>query len=93
MAKIKTLEFETMTNSYTTVNKIGEGGAGCVYEVIDQDSKTLALKLLSAAVVSTEKVKRFKNEMEFLSKNHHDNVVAVLDKGFFVDSGKNFLFM
>ncbi|MEJ7577689.1 MAG: serine/threonine-protein kinase, partial [Pyrinomonadaceae bacterium] len=70
----------------------GEGGAGCVYEVTDQESKTYALKLLSANVVSTEKVKRFKNEMNFLSKNRHDNIVAVLDSGFITDNDKKLPF-
>jgi serine/threonine protein kinase len=92
MAKTKTLEFETMSNSYKTVKKLGEGGAGSVYEVIDQDSKTYALKLLSAAVVSTDKVKRFKNEMNFLSKNRHDNIVAVLDSGFITDNERKLPF-
>lgn len=92
MAKTKTLQFETMANSYKTVNKLGEGGAGCVYEVTDQESKTYALKLLSAGVVSTDKVKRFKNEMNFLSKNRHDNIVPVLDSGFITNNEKKLPF-
>lgn len=92
MAKTKPLKFETMSNSYTTTNKLGEGGAGCVYEVTDQDTKIYALKLLSASVVSTDKVKRFKNEMNFLSKNRHDNIVSVLDSGFMTDNTKKLPF-
>lgn len=92
MAKIKKLEFDTMSNSYKTVSKLGEGGAGIVYEVTDQDSRTFALKILSAGVVSTDKVKRFKNEMDFLSKNRHENIVTVLDKGFVTENGKKLPF-
>lgn len=92
MAKIKNLDFETMSNSYKAVKSIGEGGAGSVYEVTDQESKTFAIKLLSVKVVSTDKVKRFNNEMDFLSKNRHDNIVAVLDKGFRIDDGKKIPF-
>ncbi len=92
MAKIKNLEFETTSNSYKAVSKLGEGGAGSVYEVIDQDSKTFALKILSAGVVSTDKVKRFTNEMNFLSKNRHDNIVEVLDDGFITENGKKLPF-
>ena len=92
MAKTKTLQFETMANSYKAVNKLEEGGAGCVYEVTDQESKTYALKLLSAGVVSTDKVKRFKNEMNFLSKNRNDNIVPVLDSGFITNNEKKLPF-
>jgi serine/threonine protein kinase len=92
MAKIKNPEFETMSNSYKSVKKLGEGGAGSVYEVTDQDSKTFALKILSAGVVSTDKVKRFTNEMNFLSKNRHDNIVEVLDSGFITENGKKLPF-
>lgn len=92
MAKINNLEFETMSNSYKAVRKLGEGGAGTVFEITDQDSKTFALKILSSGVVSTDKVKRFKNEMNFLSKNRHDNIVAVLDSGFVMENGKKLPF-
>jgi serine/threonine protein kinase len=82
MSKLKNLRFETMSAVYTPHNVRGEGGAGVVYEVTDEESNRFALKLLSVAVVSTEKTKRFRNEINFLQKNRHANIVPVLDFGF-----------
>ena len=66
---MKTLHFDTTYNSYTSVTVIGEGGSGTVYEVKDEDSKVYALKLLAENNVSSEKLKRFKNEIHFCNKN------------------------
>jgi serine/threonine protein kinase len=79
VAKLKDMAFETLTNSYKAISVLGQGGSGTVYEVTDNHSNIYALKLLSADVISTDKVKRFKNEMNFLYKNRHTNIVPVLD--------------
>jgi eukaryotic-like serine/threonine-protein kinase len=75
--------FETASSSYQIVGpSLGEGGVGRVHEVRDQDGQTFALKVMHPAVISTEKVKRFRNELRFLARNTHVNFVEVTDEGF-----------
>ena len=83
----KKIVFETIDNSYETVGILGQGGAGIVYEVTDQDSNIHALKLLSANKVNREGLKRFKNEINFCSRNKHKNIVSVTDWGFHIVEG------
>jgi serine/threonine protein kinase len=78
--KTKDLTFVTTFEKYTVRQAIGNGGAGTVYDVIDEDGKHFALKLLNHAA-DTTKTKRFKNEISFCSRNIHPNVVRVLDHG------------
>jgi serine/threonine protein kinase len=82
MSKLKDLRFETVKALYRPHEVRGQGGSGVVYEVTDEESNRFALKLLSAAVVSTEKTKRFINEINFLQRNRHPNIVPVLDVGY-----------
>jgi len=82
---LQSLIFETTTNSYRAVEPIGEGGAGRVYKVADDDGRYLALKLLHKG--STLQRRRFRNEIAFCSKNSSPNIVAVLDHGF-IQSGR-----
>jgi eukaryotic-like serine/threonine-protein kinase len=79
---MKRIVFETIDNTYETVGVLGQGGAGIVYEVTDQDGNARALKVLSANNVTREGLKRFKNEINFCSQNKHKNIVTVTDSGF-----------
>ena len=85
--KIQTNTFDTLSNTYTVKRKLGEGGVGTVYEVVDADSNSYALKVVSESVVSTEKLKRFTNELRFLARHQHKNLVPVLDEGFLIRNG------
>ena len=78
----KITTFETLFDTYTKVQQIGEGGSGTVYKVKNSSDDTLALKYLPPDKVTAEKIKRFKNEIYFCSKETHKNVVKVLDYGF-----------
>lgn len=73
--------FKSAFEVYTTSSVLGEGGSGRVFAVNDSRGKELALKCLFPDRVSTEKRKRFKNEIEFCSRHQHDNIVRVLDWG------------
>jgi len=90
MAK-KNRIFDTATNTYTAVEPIGTGGAGIVYRVQDVDGQNFALKCLNAA--DSVKRKRFSNELFFCQKNHHENIVRVLDFGFDGEKGQPFYVM
>lgn len=77
----KSLEFETTFGVYTVDSLIGEGGAGRVYGGVGPGGVPIALKVLSEDRVTTDKRRRFKNEISFLSRNRHKNIVTVLDHG------------
>ena len=83
------LSFETTFGVYELSELLGEGGAGRVYGGFDPDGSPIALKLLARDRVSTDKRKRFKNEIAFLSKNRHANVVTVIDHGISVVDGQS----
>ena len=91
MAKALSI-FETAFDTYSYVRVIGEGGAGRVFEVRTTSNQSLALKCLRPEVASTDKRKRFKNEIDFCSKNRHPNIVQVLDCGIVQWEGKTTLF-
>jgi serine/threonine protein kinase len=77
-------EIQTYKSAFTTyrhVAQIGSGGAGTVVKVEDEDHAIFAVKYLSPEGLSSEKVKRFKNELAFCAENEHANVVKVLDWG------------
>jgi serine/threonine protein kinase len=60
---------------------LGEGGAGRVYGGVGIDNSKIALKVLAADRSTTDKRRRFKNEIAFLLRNKHRNVVTVIDHG------------
>jgi serine/threonine protein kinase len=76
----RALIFETSTNTYTAADVLGEGGAGRVYSVIDEEGRAFALKILHTG--STVQRRRFKNEIAFCSKNSSPHIIAVIDYGF-----------
>lgn len=82
MAKLrKTFELETAFGVYRVTESIGEGGAGRVYGAAGPDGP-VAIKVMSANRMNTDKRRRFKNEIGFLSKAKHPNIVAMSDYGF-----------
>jgi len=75
----KPVELETAFNVYTLSEQLGEGGAGRVYGGVDTTGAEVAVKVLTNH--STDKRRRFKNEIGFLSRNRHANIVTVTDHG------------
>ena len=73
--------FETPFETYRATMKIGEGGSGRVYKTIDNTNAIYAVKALSPERISTEKIKRFKNELDFCRRNRHKNIINVSDAG------------
>jgi serine/threonine protein kinase len=59
----------------------GAGGSGVVYEVVDSEGAPFAVKILDTAKTSTARLKRFKNEIDFCSRNAHKNIIRVLGTG------------
>jgi len=79
--------FETAFNAYKVRRQLGQGGAGIVYEVEDEESNLYALKSLNPGS-TRQKVKRFGNELAFCQKNNHPHVIKVLDSGFSINDGQ-----
>lgn len=82
MVKLKAAaQFETALDTYTVTEMLGEGGAGRVYGGVASDGTLVAVKLLANDKITADKRRRFKNEIAFLAKNTHPNVVSVVDQG------------
>src|SRR6185437_16063341 len=80
--------FETAFDVYKAWSILGEGGAGRVFEATTSDGVSVAIKVLRPEVSSSDKRKRFKNEIDFLSKDRHRGIIRVLDSGVYrVDQG------
>lgn len=83
----KSLIFETPFETYTSLKLLGEGGSGYVHAVKNSTSEEFALKYLNPNRITTEKLKRFKNEVEFCQRNNHQNIVRLIDTGSVVIDG------
>jgi serine/threonine protein kinase len=73
--------FDTAFETYSVTGVLGEGGAGRVFLVRDGSGSEYALKCLFPARVTTEKKKRFRNEVTFCEKVKHLNIIRVVDAG------------
>ncbi len=82
MTKLKKpVTFETTFGVYTVDEQLGEGGAGRVYGGAGADRTPVAVKVLAEERASADKRGRFKNEISFLARNRHRNIVTVIDHG------------
>src|SRR5215216_5390226 len=80
-------------DEYVVRRVIGEGGAGYVLEVISSDGSSLAAKYLRANAASSERLRRFRNEIHFCYNNRHDQIIRVIDHGLVDASGSPFYVM
>jgi serine/threonine protein kinase len=80
MSKLKAaINLQTAFGEYTLDEQLGEGGAGRVYGGVDDSGAQIAIKVLTQT--SSDKKRRFKNEIAFLARNKHANIVTVTDHG------------
>lgn len=80
--------FDTAFDIYEVIGpQLGEGGAGRVYPVTNESKERFALKCLSPDRITTERRKRFKNEIAFCSKYEHLNIIQVIDSGLSIVNG------
>lgn len=85
----KPLVFETTFGTYVAREQLGQGGAGVVYGGLGLDEKPVAIKVLSSDAISADKRRRFKNEIAFLNKTKHPNIVELVDHGVDTSSGSS----
>ena len=83
-------ELKTAFETYTIRGQKGSGGSGEVYEASDPESASYAIKVLDRDKATRSRLKRFKNEIHFCSKNSHRNIVAVVGHGI-TPKGESFL--
>ncbi|XP_031284791.1 putative cysteine-rich receptor-like protein kinase 16 [Pistacia vera] len=77
--KLQVFSFTTIkaaTNSFSSNNKLGEGGYGPVYKARLIKGQEIAVKRLSET--SPQGLEEFKNEVELTARLHHVNLVRVL---------------
>lgn len=68
-----------MWERFTRVRKLGEGGMGEVWLVVDNDARTmLAAKFMRPGLLREKDLLRFARELEALQQLRHENIVAVL---------------
>lgn len=87
MPKTKQIEFITTFSRFISTRLLGEGGSGFVYEVKDDNEQKFAVKVLKKQGITTEKRRRFKNEIIFCQRSSHPNIVSVIDYGIILDEG------
>jgi serine/threonine protein kinase len=73
--------YETAFERYVVNRQVGSGGSGVVFEVRASDDKSYALKLLDRSRTTSQKVKRFQNEIRFCMRALSPNIVQVVDYG------------
>src|SRR6266852_2816406 len=83
---------QIVADRYTVGNKIGAGGMGDVFRVVDRRTEaTVAIKVLKPALATQEMIARFIREGEALRQLNHPNIVALLDA--VQDNGAYYLVM
>ncbi|WP_339672494.1 serine/threonine-protein kinase [Dasania marina] len=73
--------FESPFDSYKATEVLGEGGAGRVYAATGSNGNDIAVKCLAPERINSDRLKRFKNEINFCQKQQHNNIVRIVDAG------------
>lgn len=91
MIKIRpNVTVKTAFDEYMVSKEVGEGGNGRVFAAKNNSGEMVAIKFLERD--TTEKRKRFKNEICFCERCHHPNIVRVLDRGYSNIGGEDTIF-
>lgn len=69
-------------NEYTICDQFKQGGSAKLFNVKDVDGNDYVIKVISQEKgVSSDKITRFENELNFLYTHKHNNIVKVIDYG------------
>ena len=83
----------TSFDTYKVIeSSIGNGGNGTVYKVQNSDGGIFAAKVVCKTNLSQEKIKRFRNEINFCQRYTHPNVISVIDSGYLSKNSEEYLF-
>jgi eukaryotic-like serine/threonine-protein kinase len=91
-AKAKSDTIETAFDQYQLIKTIGEGAAGWVWQAKDSGGNDVAIKVLNPLRATSEKRKRFQNEILFSSQARHPHIIRVRDSGVMTIEGHSTLF-
>jgi serine/threonine protein kinase len=80
-AELRKPAFRTALSEYEPQKGLGEGGSGKVLLVSDSNGDHFALKYLKPEVQTSQKNKRFRNELAFCTRNTHPNIITIEDNG------------
>lgn len=81
----------TAFDDYKIIKQVGSGGNGRVLSAETSDGKKVAIKFIERTT-SSEKLKRFKNEINFCEHHEHKNIVAIQDRGYAYLDNKDYVF-
>lgn len=80
--ELPTLERKSRLGDYTILDVLGVGGMGVVYLAQQlRPKRTVALKVLSAIMVTPSLVKRFEHEAEILGRLQHPGIAQIYEAG------------
>lgn len=79
-------------DEYKIQKQIGQGGSGSVYLATNSNGEYRAIKFIEILNSNKEKIKRFKNEINFCSNTTHPNIIKVLEYGKYEDNNIKTLF-
>lgn len=85
----KPVVFTSTFATYAATHIIGEGGSGRIFKASDDAGGIYAIKWLDPAKATKEKVKRFKNELQFCLRNRHRHILTIVDHGVFIKGESN----
>ena len=77
----KGTKIKTTFDEYTLIEQVGSGGNGRVFSAYDSNSQQVAIKFVEKNN-SSDKMKRFKNELHFCETHKHKNIVEIYDRGY-----------
>ncbi|KAL6001116.1 hypothetical protein ACLOJK_006843 [Asimina triloba] len=78
-----------VTNNFSEVNILGQGGFGTVYKGELHDGTKIAVKRMESGVISNNGLNEFKSEIGVLTKVRHRHLVALL--GYCLDGNERLL--
>ncbi|KAI3748630.1 hypothetical protein L6452_11860 [Arctium lappa] len=87
LSSFSLLKIAESTNDFANDKKLGEGGFGSVYKGVLEDGREIAVKRLSKT--SRQGLNEFKNEVKFIAKLQHRNLVKLL--GYCIQGDENML--
>lgn len=82
---------KTAFDEYVLIKQVGSGGNGRVYSAKNKDNESFAIKFVEQNI-SADKLKRFKNEINFCEQHSHKNIVVIHDRGYAFLDNKDYVF-
>lgn len=72
--------------------QLNQGGNGTVFQVHDGEKQLYALKAIERSKTTSDKLKRFRNEVAFCQNKNHPNIIRVIDHGSYQADNDNIIF-